>query len=383
MIGTEGLPQAEKRTSRDTPTPSDLRWDVTRWLYGHSNAAALDRSQRVKVDRVIQSMRTKPSEQRLVDDRRLRGFLDVGLRRRLGREPGPEGVRLLRVLRNAHKIEPERNVVPCHHCGTIFERTRPKHRFCPFPSGCKDARPQRPHALRLLSRGLTFREAAEMWLKEARSGALRDESGQPFEPSTLHSYYQALERLVLQLGDRRIASVGERDKQRVFKELNEEGASASTIFNAVYPLYSIVSWAVQRQTTWVRRDPMEEGRLQYLQTCQCGPGCETCGGRGECGCGDAFWSNGRKTYCWQCRDPAARKRRSRGSFPGGRRTAGPFRYRHAICSERDSSFTLSFARENGEQVMLQAVDGVVETNDEQDAKTILDYNNSDLRRIES
>jgi len=60
---------------------------------------------------------------------------------------------------------------------------------------------------------------------------------------------------------------------------------------------------------------------------------------------------------------------------------GPFRYRHVICSERDPSFLHSFARENGEQVILQAVGGVLETDDVQDAETILDQN-PDLERIE-
>jgi integrase len=93
----------------------------------------------------------------------------------------------------------------------------------------------------------TLREAAEAWLEGARDGSIRTRSGDPFKPSTIRGYDQALTLRVLdELGALRLSEIRRSHLQDLCDGMLAEGADASTIRNTLMPVRAIYRRAVSR-----------------------------------------------------------------------------------------------------------------------------------------
>jgi integrase len=93
----------------------------------------------------------------------------------------------------------------------------------------------------------TLREAAEAWLAGARDGSIRTRSGDIYKPSAIRGYAQALDnRLVPDLGGRKLNDVSRVDLQDFADRLLGEGLDPSTIRNALMPLRAIFRRAIAR-----------------------------------------------------------------------------------------------------------------------------------------
>lgn len=92
----------------------------------------------------------------------------------------------------------------------------------------------------------TVREAADLWLAGARSGAILNRSGRPYKPSALRGYERALRLRVLPwFGQRRLAEIARADVQAFADEMRAAGCSASTVQNTLDPLRAIFRRAVR------------------------------------------------------------------------------------------------------------------------------------------
>jgi len=93
----------------------------------------------------------------------------------------------------------------------------------------------------------TLREAAEDWLAAAEAGIIRTRSGDPFKPSALRSYREALRaKLLPTLGSQRLSAVTSNQIQDLVDRLVAQGLAPSTVRNAVLPLRAIYRRALQR-----------------------------------------------------------------------------------------------------------------------------------------
>ena len=100
-------------------------------------------------------------------------------------------------------------------------------------SSLADARAWRVQAKSELNRGTlraptrtTLAEAAEEWLAAAHAGIVRTRSGDPYKPSALRAYEQALRmKLVPALGHVRLSSVTTSAVQDLVDRLVADGAS--------------------------------------------------------------------------------------------------------------------------------------------------------------
>ncbi len=102
----------------------------------------------------------------------------------------------------------------------------------------------------------TLAEAADGWLKAAEAGIVRTRSGDPYKPSALRAYEQALRhKLLPALGHLRLAALTRNSVQDLVDRLIAEGLSASTTRNAVLPLRAIYRRALLRSE--VHTNPTE------------------------------------------------------------------------------------------------------------------------------
>ncbi len=93
---------------------------------------------------------------------------------------------------------------------------------------------------------ITLREAADAWLAGARDGSIRTRSGDPYKPSVIRSYDQALRLRVLDdLGSARLVDVRRPDVQALADRLLAQGLDPSTIRNALMPLRVIYRRSVE------------------------------------------------------------------------------------------------------------------------------------------
>jgi len=93
----------------------------------------------------------------------------------------------------------------------------------------------------------TLEEAAGDWLTAAKAGIARTRSGDPYKPSALRSYEEALRTKVLpELGKLRLSSVDRVAVQDLVDRLIAEGRAPSTVRNSVLPLRAIFRRAVAR-----------------------------------------------------------------------------------------------------------------------------------------
>jgi integrase len=93
----------------------------------------------------------------------------------------------------------------------------------------------------------TIREAADTWLEGAKTGAVRNRSGDPYKPSVIRGYEASLRlRLLPEFGAKRLSALTRNDVQDFADRLIAEGLDASTVRNALMPLRAIYRRAVAR-----------------------------------------------------------------------------------------------------------------------------------------
>ena len=110
----------------------------------------------------------------------------------------------------------------------------------------------------------TVSEAAEEWLSAAQAGVVRTRSGEPYKPSALRSYEQALRKKVLPaLGRKRLCALERNDVQDLVDRLVAEGDAASTVHNAILPLRAIYRRCLERSEIAV--NPTEGLRLPAVR----------------------------------------------------------------------------------------------------------------------
>ncbi len=110
-----------------------------------------------------------------------------------------------------------------------------------------EAKSWRTEALTALSQGAlrapkptTVRQGWEAWNAGAKTGAVTNRSGDPYKPSTLRSYEQAMRlRLLPEFGDTRIVDIRRPDLQEFVNELIATGVNPSTIQVTLLPLRAI------------------------------------------------------------------------------------------------------------------------------------------------
>jgi integrase len=93
----------------------------------------------------------------------------------------------------------------------------------------------------------TLAEAADAWVTRARSGAIRNRSGDIYKPSAVRGYEQALRLRVLpELGRLRLSDVRRADLQGFVDRLLSDGHDPSTIRNTLMPVRAISRRALAR-----------------------------------------------------------------------------------------------------------------------------------------
>jgi integrase len=93
----------------------------------------------------------------------------------------------------------------------------------------------------------TLREAWEDWHAGAKAGTVRNRSGDPYKPSAIRAYEQAMRLRVLpELGAVKLASIRRPDLQRYAERLLNSGLSASTVQGTFLPLRAIFRRAISR-----------------------------------------------------------------------------------------------------------------------------------------
>ena len=93
----------------------------------------------------------------------------------------------------------------------------------------------------------TLAEAADDWLAAAKAGIARARSGDPYKPSALRSYEEALRTKALpELGNLRLSAVDRVAVQDFVDRLVARGLAPSTVRNSVLPLRAIFRRAVSR-----------------------------------------------------------------------------------------------------------------------------------------
>jgi integrase len=86
----------------------------------------------------------------------------------------------------------------------------------------------------------TVSDTADTWLEGARSGAIRNRSGDPYKPSAVRSYERALRLRVLpEIGSCRLSDVRRSDLQELVEKFIGEGHAESTIQMTFMPLRAI------------------------------------------------------------------------------------------------------------------------------------------------
>ncbi len=110
----------------------------------------------------------------------------------------------------------------------------------------------------------TLAEAAAEWLAAAKAGVVRTRSGEPYKPSALRSYEQALQKKVLpELGKKRLSELERNDVQDLIDGLVAAGEAASTVRNAVLPLRAICRRCLERSEVAV--NPTDGLRLPAVR----------------------------------------------------------------------------------------------------------------------
>jgi integrase len=92
------------------------------------------------------------------------------------------------------------------------------------------------------------RDAAAEWLEGARAGVVRTRSGEPYKPSALRSYEEALKRTILpDLGHLRLSALSRPRIQVLVDRMVAGGLAPSTVANAILPLRAIYRRALESE----------------------------------------------------------------------------------------------------------------------------------------
>jgi integrase len=95
-------------------------------------------------------------------------------------------------------------------------------------------------------------ESAAQWLTAARAGIVRTRAGEPYKPSALRAYEQALRTTVLpELGHLRLTAITRNSVQDVVDRLVARGLAPSTVRNAILPLRAIYRRLISRSEVLV------------------------------------------------------------------------------------------------------------------------------------
>jgi integrase len=119
---------------------------------------------------------------------------------------------------------------------------------------------------------LTLEQAAWLWLEAARTGAVRDRSGQVYKPGTLREYTRVLGlRVLSRFGTVQLSALPRAEIQRLVDELLAEGLAPSTVRNTINPLQAIYRYAARRDLVAVNPTreielPAERGRRDRIAT---------------------------------------------------------------------------------------------------------------------
>jgi integrase len=117
-----------------------------------------------------------------------------------------------------------------------------------------DARAWRAEAQYAMRRGTmraptraTLAEAAAQWLEGSKAGVIRTSAGQPYKPSALRGYEEALRAKILpELGHLRLSAITRNSIQDLVDQLLAGGLAPSTVRNSVLPLRAIYRRLVSR-----------------------------------------------------------------------------------------------------------------------------------------
>jgi integrase len=124
---------------------------------------------------------------------------------------------------------------------------------------------------------VTLREASVAWLDGARTGLIRNRSGDPYKPSAIRGYDQGLRLRVLpELGSMRLSEVTRNDLQDLVDGLLAAGFNASTIGVTLLPVRAIYKRALARgdvainPTTGLEMPAVRGGRDRIATPEECG-----------------------------------------------------------------------------------------------------------------
>jgi integrase len=96
----------------------------------------------------------------------------------------------------------------------------------------------------------TVRQVGEKWLADAQAGLVRNRAGDPYKPSVVRGYEQALRDYIYpDLGGLRLGELQRTEVQDLVDRLTDSDRSASTIRNALLPLRAICRRASARATS--------------------------------------------------------------------------------------------------------------------------------------
>jgi hypothetical protein len=97
------------------------------------------------------------------------------------------------------------------------------------------------------SDGRTLKAVADEWLIGARSGVIRNRSGDPYKPSAVRGYEAALRlRVFPKLGTAKFTAIRRVDLQDVVDRLHAQGLSASSVQGSILPLRAMYRRALAR-----------------------------------------------------------------------------------------------------------------------------------------
>jgi integrase len=169
----------------------------------------------------------------------------------------PEGIVIRHGRHCASHVGKSCNCSPGYQAQVYSQRDRkPIRKTFRTLADARDWRAQTHSALRLgairAPSRITVDEASSAFLTAARAGIARTRAGDPYKPSAIRAYEQALRTKVQpRLGQLPLSAVTRNMIQDVVDELIATGLSASTVRNAILPLRAIYRRATARSEVLV------------------------------------------------------------------------------------------------------------------------------------
>jgi integrase len=102
----------------------------------------------------------------------------------------------------------------------------------------------------------TLEQAADAWFEGARSGVIRNRSGDVYKPAAVRGYEQGWRlRIKDEIGDKRLCDVTRTDLQDLVDRLIADGLNPSTVVVTLLPLRAIFKRAIARPDSGVTINP--------------------------------------------------------------------------------------------------------------------------------